>query len=157
MRKIKNFVQLTEHIATAGQPREDEFKLIAEAGYQYVINLGLLDHKEAIRDEDKIVTDLGLSYIHIPVAFDEPRKEQVKFFCELLSSLRGSKVFVHCIMNFRVSAFMYHYLSKMENLPEHQARSIMFNYWEVDPIWSELLEWTSPELGLNETFLAAAL
>lgn len=148
MDSIKNFIQLTNDIATAGQPKEIEFKGIANAGYKYVINLGMLDHPHALAEEDKVVAELGLTYIHIPVAFDSPTKEQVRFFCNLMSSLKGTKVFVHCIMNFRVSAFMYHYLSKIEKLPEPEAKSLMFEYWELDPVWEELMSWSSADIGL---------
>ena len=41
MDSIKNFIQLTDTIATAGQPRVEQFQSIADAGYQHVINLGL--------------------------------------------------------------------------------------------------------------------
>ena len=148
MESIKNFVQLTDDVATAGQPKADEFSEIADAGYRYVINLGMLDHPHAVNDEDKIASELGLTYLHIPVAFDAPTKEQIRFFCNVMFLLKGQKVFVHCIMNFRVSAFMYHYLSKVEKLPEAQAKSIMFEYWELNPVWEELMSWSSEHIGL---------
>jgi protein tyrosine phosphatase (PTP) superfamily phosphohydrolase (DUF442 family) len=148
MESIKNFVQLTNEVATAGQPMPDEFKAIADAGYKYVINLGMLDHPHAIVEEDKIVSELGLIYLHIPVAFDSPTKEQVRFFCNAMSVLKDQKVFVHCIMNFRVSAFMYHYLSKVEKLTEAQAKSLMFEYWELNPVWEELMSWSSEDISL---------
>jgi protein tyrosine phosphatase (PTP) superfamily phosphohydrolase (DUF442 family) len=148
MESITNFVQMTSRIATAGQPKADEFKSIAEAGYNYVINLGMLDHPHAVVEENKLVSDLGLTYLHIPVVFDSPSKEQVRFFCNVMSVLNEHKVFVHCIMNFRVSAFMYHYLSKVEKLPEVQAKSLMFEYWELDPVWEELMSWSSEKIGL---------
>ena len=149
MQLIKNFVQLTDHVATAGQPTLDEFQLIADSGYRYVINLGMLNHPHAVAEEDRVIAELGLTYIHIPVKFDAPTKEQVKFFCHLMDSLKGAKIFVHCIMNFRVSAFMYHYLSKVEQLNDEQAKSLMFDYWELDPIWSDVMSWTASDIGLS--------
>ncbi len=148
MESIKNFIQLTSEVVTAGQPQIDEFKVIADAGYKYVINLGMSDHPHAVADEDKVVSELGLTYLHIPVVFDSPTKEQVRFFCNVMSALKGTKIFVHCIMNFRVSAFMYHYLSKVEKLAEDQSKSLIFNYWELDPIWEELKSWSSSDIGL---------
>jgi len=148
MNSIKNYVPLTDCIATAGQPTLDQFKLIADSGYEYIINLGMPDHPHAVSEQDKAISELGLTYIHIPVKFDAPTKGQVRFFCNLMASLRGSKVFVHCIMNFRVSAFMYHYLSKVERQGDDQARSLMFNYWKPDPVWEDLLLWTSEDIGL---------
>jgi len=148
MNSIKNFVQLTGDVATAGQPTKAELKSIAQAGYQYVINLGMLDHRFAIAEEDKVVSELGLTYIHIPVAFDSPTKEQVRFFCNLMSSLKGKKVFVHCILNYRASAFMYHYLSKVEKRSEANSKSFIFERWELDPVWQELMSWSATDIGL---------
>lgn len=148
MESIKNFVQLTEDIATSGQPGVEEFKLIAEAGYEYIINLGMPNHPDAVKEEDRVISELGINYFHIPVKFDLPTKEQVRFFCNLMAFLKGKKIFVHCIMNYRVSAFMYHYLSKVEKHSEEKSRSLIFDQWEPDPIWQELMSWSSEDIGL---------
>lgn len=148
MNSIKNLVQMTTNIATAGQPKEIEFIDIADAGYKYVVNLGMPDHPHAVASENKVIAELGMTYIHIPIAFDSPTKEQVRFFCNWMSLLSGTKVFVHCIMNFRVSAFMYHYLSKVEKLPESESKSVMFDYWKLDPVWEEFMSWSSTDIGL---------
>ena len=149
LENIKNFVQLTDQIATAGQPRDEQFEQIANAGYRYVINLGLPNHVDAVADEDVQLAALGVTYIHIPVKFDAPSKEQVKFFCQILATLKGEQVFVHCIMNYRVSAFMYHYLTKVENYSDSAARSSMFESWEMPPAWQELMTWTAEDLDLT--------
>ncbi|GGX74299.1 protein tyrosine phosphatase family protein [Saccharospirillum salsuginis] len=149
MEAIRNYVQLTENIATAGQPRADQFEVIADAGYQYIINLGMPNHPDAVQEEDKLISELGLGYIHIPVKFDSPTKEQVRTFCKVLSALKDQRVFIHCIMNFRVSAFMYHYLSKIERKSEVKSRSIMFDHWDLEPAWKNLMSWSSRELGLS--------
>lgn len=149
MDSIKNFIQLTETFGTAGQPTADQFNNIKNAGYQHVINLALPNHPNAITNEGAIVTELGMNYMHIPVKFDAPSKEQVRLFCQILSTLKNEKVFIHCILNFRVSAFMYHYLSKIEQYNESDSRSPMFAHWEPDPVWEELLNWTAKDLRLT--------
>ena len=45
---IHNQYQLTANIASSGQPREDQFKAIAEAGYDIVINLAMPDSDHAM-------------------------------------------------------------------------------------------------------------
>ncbi|SBS31279.1 hypothetical protein MSP8886_02049 [Marinomonas spartinae] len=150
MEKIRNFVQLTPLIATGGQPKAEQFLSIAENGYDYVINLGMLDHPDAVLEEDQLVSELGMSYIHVPVKFDAPSKKQVALFCRLLSLLKTQKVFVHCIMNYRVSAFMYHYFSKVEKCSEHASKSIMFERWDINPVWQEMLKWSAEDLGLGD-------
>ena len=70
---IRNFVQLTPRIGTAGQPSENQFQLIADAGYKTVINIAMPDHPDSIDHEGKLVTELGMNYLHLPVPFDQPK------------------------------------------------------------------------------------
>lgn len=148
MERIRNFVQLTENFGTAGQPSVDQFPIIAETGYQHVINIGMPDHSDAISNEGEIVSALGMNYIHIPVPFDTPTPEHVRLFCKILSQIKQEKVLIHCIMNFRVSAFMYHYLSKIEKRDEVNSSSTMFQIWNMEPAWEELMSWSETDLGL---------
>ncbi len=148
MERIRNFVQLTENFGTAGQPSADKFSIIAENRYQHVINLGMPDHLDALSNEGELVAALGMNYIHIPVPFDTPTPEHVKLFCKILSQIRNEKVFIHCIMNYRVSAFMYHYLSKIEKRDEVNSRSAMFQKWKMEPAWVELMSWSEIDIGL---------
>jgi len=148
LNNIKNFVQLTDTIGTAGQPTASQFSEIAAAEYRYVVNLGLSNHPNAVPEEDRLLSEFGIGYIHIPVKFDAPSKVQVKLFCDVMHALKGQKVFVHCIMNFRASAFMYHYLTKVEKMTDAKARSIMFDYWDLEPAWVELMSWSAEDIGL---------
>ena len=148
MERIRNFVQLTDNIGTAGQPTEEQFSIIAENGYQHVVNLGMPDHADAIANEGELVSALGMNYIHIPVPFASPQKEHVRLFCNVLSQIKHDKVFVHCIMNYRVSAFMYHYLSKVEKQGEERSRSPMFSQWKMEPEWEEVMSWSAADIGL---------
>jgi len=148
MERIRNFVQLTKYFGNAGQPTADQFPIIAENGYQHVINIGMPDHPDALSNEGELVSSLGMNYIHIPVPFDEPTPDHVRLFCKILSQIRNEKVFIHCIMNYRVSAFMYHYLRKIEKRDEVASRSTMFQKWNIEPAWEELMSWSETDLGL---------
>ena len=148
MDSIKNFVQLTDRIGTSGQPTEKQFKIISGADYSVVINLAMPDHPESISTEGSIVTQLGMDYIHIPVPFDEPKPRHVKHFCEIMRLYEKQRVHVHCIMNYRVSAFMYHYLQKVVGLEEKHSRSAMFAEWKPDDVWVSLLQWNAHDIGL---------
>lgn len=110
MKNIKNFIQINEHIATAGQPTKKEFKTIAQAGYDVVLNLSM-HNKGALKEEDKIVSKNGMLYIHIPITWKEPELDRFLFALDTLKLLQRQqkKVFVHCIMNWRVSILIYQY------------------------------------------------
>ena len=148
MKGIRNYVQSRPNIATSGQPTEEHFSEIAKAGYIAVINLAMPEHSASIDNEGKIVTELGMAYFHLPVPFDNPTIEHVRLFCDLMQALKGKQVWVHCIMNYRVSVFMYHYLSKVEGLNETECISPIFRTWKPNSKWQEILSLTSDEIGL---------
>jgi protein tyrosine phosphatase (PTP) superfamily phosphohydrolase (DUF442 family) len=146
LESIRNFVQLTSNIGTAGQPQADQIKDIADAGYQAVINIAMPNHPDSFDNEDALVTSLGMHYYHIPVPFDAPKTEHVQQFCRLMQTLENQQVFVHCIMNYRVSAFMFHYLHHLKDYPVEQARSPMFERWQIEPQWQAIMELTADDL-----------
>jgi len=146
---IRNYVRLTPEIGTAGQPRRDQFATIAAAGFEGVINLAMPDHADSIADEGALVTSLGMTYCHLPVPFDTPSPDHLRQFCALLDARPERKLFVHCIMNYRVSAFMYLYLTQVRGIPEAQARSPILDRWDIEPQWRALMEMDSRALGLN--------
>jgi protein tyrosine phosphatase (PTP) superfamily phosphohydrolase (DUF442 family) len=148
MQRIRNFVQLTTDIGTSGQPFLGQFECIAENCYEIVINLAMPDHADSIDDEGSIVTGLGMSYFHIPVPFNAPKPDHVRLFCDLMGALENRKIFAHCIMNYRVSAFMYHYLNKVKGLDREASRSPIFEIWRPDQAWRRLINLSKDELGL---------
>lgn len=148
MDKIKNFVQLTDDIGTSGQPSALQFGDIAKAGYAVVINLALPDSDNAIQEEGSIVTSLGMSYVHIPVPFDNPTNEHLKAFIKIMDAYEGKKKWVHCVFNYRVSAFMYHYLRIRRDYSPGEARSPIFNSWAPDDIWQKFMQISEAEILL---------
>ena len=148
VREIRNLVLLDDGTATAGQPRREQLPLIAAAGYRAVINLAMPDHEDSYDDEGALVTALAMAYIHIPVPFDAPTGDHVRRFCHTMTAWADQPVFVHCIMNYRVSAFMFHYRHKVLGMDQSTSRSPMFQRWSPDPVWQELLQRSADDLGL---------
>ena len=56
---IKNFVSLSEQLATAGQPSEQQVQELAREGFEVVVNLGLLDPRYCLADEAGLTGSLG--------------------------------------------------------------------------------------------------
>jgi len=50
-----------------------------------------------------------MNYIHIPVDFQNPTEQDFQPSCTLMAELKDVPVHVHCIANYRVSAFFYRY------------------------------------------------
>lgn len=150
MTGIRNFVQTTETIGTSSQPTVEQFSEIARAGYSSVVNLAMPDSDDAIADEGTIVTSLGMKYVHIPVPFDAPTKQQLRSFIRVMRAIDGEKVWVHCVVNARVSAFMYHYLRIDKGYEDDAAKNQLLRRWELkmDAAWKKFLQLRQDELAL---------
>ena len=136
---IINYYQVSERIASSGQPAENDFQEIAALGYNTVINLALVTSEKAIINEGDIVTNLGLSYIHIPVLWNNPTQEQFNIFASIMQQQSTNKVWVHCALNMRVSAFLYLYNIIYLNMPKEAAEGHLSNIWKPNEVWSEFI------------------
>lgn len=140
MNKILNYVKINELISTSGQPKIEELELIANEGFEVVINLAVATTSNALENEDKIVSSLNMSYIHIPVNFENPKISDLKLFLNILQALGANKVWIHCAKNYRVSAFMYVYHKYILHTPFEQIDLSIFDIWQPSLIWQELMK-----------------
>ena len=146
MDEILNYIKINELISTAGQPTKKQFQTIKDEGFEIVINLALSTATNALENEDKIVTQLGMTYIHIPVDFENPQVSEVKQFLNIMQSLAANKVFVHCAMNYRVSAFMYVYHKYILQTPFEQVDLSLIEEFMPDEKWQGIMKVTFEEL-----------
>lgn len=137
---IYNFVKLSDSIATAGQPAESQFDAIKAAGYEVVVNLALPTSTNALPNEQQLVEAQGMEYVHIPVIWENPTSEDFDQFSNVLNANRDRKVFVHCAMNMRVSAFMYLYRTIYQNADDTEARQDVEKIWSPNPTWKTFIE-----------------
>lgn len=140
MNKILNYVKINELISTSGQPKIEELELIANEGFEVVINLAMPTTSNALENEDKIVSSLNMSYIHIPVDFENPKISDLKLFLNVLQALGANKVWIHCAKNYRVSAFMYVYHKYILHTPFEQIDLSIFDMWQPSLVWQELMK-----------------
>ena len=140
MNKILNYVKINELISTSGQPKIEELELIANEGFEVVINLAMPTTSNALENEDKIVSSLNMSYIHIPVDFENPKISDLKLFLNVLQALGANKVWIHCAKNYRVSAFMYVYHKYILHTPFEQIDLSIFDMWQPSLVWQKLLK-----------------
>ena len=140
MSDITNFVALTDLIGTAGQPRADQYPAVREEGYEVVINLATPDSKGAIPNESEVVTAMGLSYFQIPVVWQEPTLVDFELFTGLMHSVVERKTFAHCVVNYRVSAFMFLYRTTQLGLDPVDAKADMEKLWTPSGVWEEYVD-----------------
>jgi uncharacterized protein (TIGR01244 family) len=133
---IYNLRRLDDRITTSGQPTEPQLADIHALGVRHVINLGLHSHEKSLPDEAKSVSQLGMTYIHIPVDFQNPTEEDFNRFCSAMEQVKELPVHVHCIANYRVSAFFYRYRRDVLGLDEAEARAEMEEIWHPEGVWA---------------------
>ena len=108
-----------------------------------MINLALDTHPEALAGEAALMAAAGIAYTHIPVPFDAPTRDHVAALAEALASAPGP-AHVHCIMNYRVTAFFY-LIDCAAGVPEAEARARMAAVWNpleddtAPAVWRDFL------------------
>lgn len=137
---VYNFLELTDQIGTAGQPKEEQLADIAAAGYEAVVNLALHDGEYSLKDERASVERLGMEYYHLPVIWQNPTPGDLQAFFDRMDQLKGRKVFVHCAANMRVSAFMALYrILRLGMKPEDAFRE-MYKIWTPEGWWKDFID-----------------
>jgi len=132
---------IDESLCTSGQPTEAQLQEIAAAGFKTVINLALHDDpRYSLPDEAGTVRSLGMGYVHIPVQFSSPTKQDLAEFFAAMNAHKDQKVWVHCAANIRVSVFLGLY----RVIEQRQEREVAFaqlsELWQPDEVWSVFIE-----------------
>ena len=125
---IRNFLRLSDTVTTSGRLQPGDPRRLAAIGVERVINLALASHPEALPDAEAAMAEAGLGYTHIPVPFDAPTEAHYRAFVAALEA-DDTPVHVHCIMNWRVSAFFYRYHREACGMPEAEARAWLQKIW----------------------------
>jgi protein tyrosine phosphatase (PTP) superfamily phosphohydrolase (DUF442 family) len=81
---IYNWRRLDNRITTSGQPTETQLADIHALRMRHIVNLGLHTHEKALPDEAASVSRLGMTYIHIPVDFQNPTDDDFNQFCAVM-------------------------------------------------------------------------
>ena len=149
MNDVINFFQITDTIGTGGQPSVSQLYDIAQNGYDVVINLATHNSENAIENEGSIVASLGMTYIHIPVPFEAPTPDHLRKFFGFMNGLSEEKVFVHCAVNARVSAFVFKYLTMERKMQAEKATTPLLAQWlpQMNFIWKNFLSIEKSDLN----------
>jgi len=127
---IRAFLRLSPRITTSGAIGPADPPRLAAIGVRHVINLALADHPEILPDAAERWAAEGIRYTHIPVPFDAPGEVHFRAFASAMQE-DANPVHVQCIMNWRVSAFMYRYHCET-GMDEAEARGQMERIWSPE-------------------------
>lgn len=148
LESIRNYTHVSEQLASAGQIGYEQIPLLADEGYEVVVNLAIADEERNGR-EGFLVAESGLTYVHIPVDWQRPTLADVEMFFDVMQANEGRKVFVHCFANMRASAFVYMYRTLVRGVSEEEARGVMSQVWDPAELeqWGDLIERAKAEFG----------
>jgi uncharacterized protein (TIGR01244 family) len=149
MKDIYNYLYLDEKLSSSGMPKPEQMKSVADAGVQVVINLATSKSEGAIPNEGELVKGLGMEYIHIPVDWNNPTKENLDQFMRMMDAHQNEHVLVHCQANYRASAFVAMYRVVRQGWQADDALEVMHKIWheEENPVWNMFIEDTLNEKG----------
>ena len=136
---IVNYREYSATLSSSGQPDRDQLEYLRESGYERVVYLAFSDHDGSVPNEDRIVKDLGMDYVHIPVVWDTPSKSDFYAFAGAMQREPDKKTLVHCQVNFRASAFSFLYRVLYEGVPMDQSKEDMNTVWVPDDSWQSLI------------------
>jgi tyrosine-protein phosphatase SIW14 len=93
---LPNFQKVDDHVFRGAQPTDSGFKDLAQLGIKTIIDLrDVGEHSQA--NEEKVVTDLGMRYVSVPMqGMSTPKISQVAAVLALLNDTASGPVFVHC-------------------------------------------------------------
>jgi protein tyrosine phosphatase (PTP) superfamily phosphohydrolase (DUF442 family) len=137
--------RLDARITTSGRIAGGDIARLKAVGVRHVINMALADSPGALANEALLMIAADLRYTHIPVPFAAPQDAHFAAFRNAIESSR-EPVHVHCIMNWRVSAFFYRYNRDVRGMDEPAARALMEQQWSPEssenadaPAWARFI------------------
>jgi uncharacterized protein (TIGR01244 family) len=143
---IRTFLRLSASLTTSGRLQPGDPARLAAMGAKAVINLAMPDHPEALPDAAAEMAAAGLAYTHIPVPFDAPTLEHYRAFTAALEASE-EPAHVHCIMNWRVSAFLCRW-HREQGMAETQAKAQMHLVWDPETSdYPHAEKWAAIALG----------
>ena len=141
LKKIFNYYKVPDLFETSGQPNNKQLNSIANGGYEAVINLAPNTTIEGrIINEEGILKSNNITYIHIPVDFNNPLDEDFNKFVAALEQNKHKKIWVHCAANMRVSAFVFKYRRDVLGLSPKNIEEDLEAIWVPNKTWSSFLE-----------------
>jgi protein tyrosine phosphatase (PTP) superfamily phosphohydrolase (DUF442 family) len=145
---IYNYRAAAADLATSGQPTERQLASIAAAGFSVMINLALHDDpRYSLADEAGCVKSLGMEYVHIPVQFAAPNRDDLTAFLDAMDRHRGRKIWVHCAANMRVTAFLGLYWVLRRGFEYGRAFELMNDMWQPNEVWAAFITSSLAEHG----------
>jgi len=136
---ISNYREYSATFSSSGQPTKDQLKLLKDDGFERIVYIAFSNNGNAYADEDIVVKDLGMDYLHIPVIWDHPTSSDFYTFAGAMSLTPERKTLLHCQVNYRASAFSFLYRVLYEDVSVAVAKADMNTVWQPNETWQKLI------------------
>lgn len=147
--EILNYRQYTPLFSSAGQPSAEQLPLIKDAGYDRIIYIAFNNGRTAIPDEDQLVKNLGMDYLHIAVDFNNPTLRDFNAFADAMQREPESKTLLHCQVNARATAFSFLYRVLYQGVDIAQAKADMNTVWQPNEVWRDFIFAVMEDRGMS--------
>ena len=136
---IINYIAYSDVLASSGQPTAAQFQVQAEAGVQRVVYLAFTDHETSLANEDRVVRDLGMAFVQVPVVWVNPTVEDFRLFAAVMAQGGDHKTLVHCQVNWRASSFSFLYRVIHDKVPMDDAVVDLTSIWTPTEPWRQFI------------------
>ena len=136
---IINYIAYSDVLASSGQPTAAQFQVQAEAGVQRVVYLAFTDHETSLANEDRVVRDLGMAFVQVPVVWANPQVEDFRLFAAIMAQGGNQKTLVHCQVNWRASSFSFLYRVIHDKVPMDDAVVDLTSIWTPTEPWRQFI------------------
>ncbi len=125
---IYNYRKVDDRDITGGQPLEEHLQAAAQEDFKSVINLAPSSESK-LSDEAGLVQSLGMTYFYIPVDWSNPTEQDFEAFESAMTQRPEGKTLIHCMANYRVTAFYSLYALKNRGWSAEQAENFRMSIW----------------------------
>ena len=142
MKDIYNYLYYNEKLSSSGMPTPEQLKSVAQAGVRVVINLATSKSEGAIPNEKELVEANGMTYIHIPVDWNNPTQNDLSEFMNSMDAHKDEKILVHCQANYRATGFVALYRIRKLGWTKDDAFQDLWKIWNPEeyPIWQIFMD-----------------
>ncbi len=137
---VKNGKMPMEGLLTGGQPTDEQFAALRDAGFVTVINLRMPDER-GTRGEAEMVAELGMAYVSIPVEGKAGLTEENAAALATALEAAESPVLLHCGSGNRVGALLALKAFQVDGKSAEEALEIGLagGVTRLEPVVRELL------------------
>ena len=134
---IINLREYTPTFASSGQLAAHHLEPLRQQGFERIVYIAYRAQGDASEtlSIDRQATDLGLSYVHIPVPWQSPTLRDYQTFAAIMRSQPTMKTLLHCQMNYRASAFSFLYRVLELDTPMPTAAADLYQIWSPNSTW----------------------